>query len=638
MKSNFPLAFRSFISFKVILIVLLFLTTSVFAQGQLVRIDIQPNDFGIYPGATITFTATGYDADSTVVPLVDPTWTGTGGPLTPNGNRCDLIVTDIGSHFITCSKDSVTGTAIFNIMGPLHRITIKPDTAYLAIGDSVELIANGYDEFDNQVPLQELSWSATGGIITTNPGSSNILYSATGDGSSKPAGYNATFIAADSGNHTVTATDQGIDGTATMIVGGGPGPLDHIVLIPPSATVQTGQSLQFTPEGFESQGNSVPIIPTWTTTGGTITQTGFYTATKSGDFTITASDQGINGTAKVHVTQSGGQIVKIKVDPRRVILTTGGKQKFKATGYDRYGRPVPFNPIWNAARGTITQEGLYTTSSKPGVDLVTAQAPGIHVRGYAWVIIRPKLIKKIEVTPDKVKLAPGQIQQFTARAYDISGQPVDVPFTWSATGGKITQQGIYTAGSSMGSFSVRARTQNSLVMGMAHVQIASNLHNIVLKPASATLQPGGKQQFTATGYDVNGRVVPFTAIWSTTGGKITQSGLYSAGSRNGTFMIMVRAKGTWKWAKANVSIYQRLTRIVMKPTFSILKRKENRQFSATGYDLNGRVVPFSAVWSTNGGSVTQQGRYTAPSKRKIYTITVKDRESAVSGRAVVWVR
>ncbi|MBC8180986.1 hypothetical protein H8E88_07665 [candidate division KSB1 bacterium] len=205
MKSNFPLVFRSFVSHKVILIVLLFLTTSVFAQGSLVRIEIDPNDFGVYPGATITFTATGYDADSTVVPLVDPTWTGTGGPLIPNGNRCDLIVTDLGSHFITCSKDGVTGTATFNIMGPLHRIAIKPDTAYLAIGDSVELIAEGYDEFDNRVPLQDVNWSVTSGIITTNPGSSNIIYSTDEEGSSNVTGhYTATYTATDSGNHTVT--------------------------------------------------------------------------------------------------------------------------------------------------------------------------------------------------------------------------------------------------------------------------------------------------------------------------------------------------------------------------------------------------------------------------------------------------
>jgi len=242
------------------------------------------------------------------------------------------------------------------------------------------------------------------------------------------------------------------------------------------------------------------------------------------------------------------------------------------------------------------------------------------------------------VTPNNVNLTPGQTQQFTAGAYDISGQPVDVPFTWSATGGNITQQGRYTAGSRMGLFYVRARTKNSLVTGSALVKISSNLHKIELKPVSVTLKPGGNQQFTATGYDINGRVVPFTQTWSATGGKITQNGSYTAGSRQGTFMVMVRAKGTWKWARTHVTIYQKLTRIVVKPTFSSLKRKQSRQFSATGYDRNGRVVPFTAKWSTNSGTVTQQGRYAAPSKRGIFTITVKDRDSALSGRAVVWVR
>jgi hypothetical protein len=721
MKSNFLLIFRSLVFQKAILFVLLSTTTIVLAQGPLVRIDIQPDDFSLYPGPTIIFTATGYNADNTVIPLLDPTWTGTGGPLIPNGNICDLIATDPGTHLIICSKDGIVDTAIVRILGPLQRITITPDTAYLAIGDTVGLNAEGYDEFDNQVPLQDLTWSTTNGIITPNPGSSNIINSAKKQGTSRAPGYYlAIYMGIEPGTHTVTASVEDIDGTATMIVRAPPGQLERIETIPDSANLQVNEEQQFSAKGYDrynievpitptwaatggtitsnglytagnlpgnfsvtasDQGisqsspvaisagplarieitptsaslkvgeqqhfsakgydqvnNIVPIIPTWMATGGTITQTGLYAATTAGDFSVTASDQGISGKAKVNVTQSGGQIVKIKVNPRRVILTTGGKQKFRATGYDRYGRPVPFNPIWRATRGTITQDGFYTAGSRPGVGLVNAQAPGTHVRGYAWVIIRPKIIKKIVVTPNKVNLTPGQIQQFTAKGYDISGQPLDVPFTWSATGGNITQQGRYTAGSRTGIFRATVRSKNSPVFGLARVKIASNLHRIELKPASVTLKPGVNQQFTATGYDINGASVPFTTIWTATGGKITQNGSYTAGSRQGTFMVTVRAKGTWIWARAHGTIYQRLTRIVVKPKFSILKREQSRQFSAKGYDRNGREVSFSAIWSTNGGAVTQQGMYTAPSKREYNVITVKDRASALSGHAVVWVR
>ncbi len=191
------------------------------ANGGLVRIEIEPNNFGVFPGPTLTFVATGYDAGDGVVPLVDPTWDGTGGPLTPSGNRCELVATDTGNHSITCSKDGITGTAVFRILGPLHHITVTPPTNHLSIGESVELTAAGYDEHDSQVPLQDLVWSATSGTITPTNGARAARAPAPNGPLVTLLGYNAVYTATAVGTHTVTASDQGIDGTATMIVGAG---------------------------------------------------------------------------------------------------------------------------------------------------------------------------------------------------------------------------------------------------------------------------------------------------------------------------------------------------------------------------------------------------------------------------------
>lgn len=47
-----------------------------------------------------------------------------------------------------------------------------------------------------------------------------------------------------------------------------PGELDHIVVSPASATVPCGLARQFVAEGYDTEGKSVPINPTWSTTGG----------------------------------------------------------------------------------------------------------------------------------------------------------------------------------------------------------------------------------------------------------------------------------------------------------------------------------------------------------------------------------
>jgi hypothetical protein len=64
----------------------------------------------------------------------------------------------------------------------------------------------------------------------------------------------------------------------------------------------------------------------------------------------------------------------------------------------------------------------------------------------------------IEVTPADVTLAKGATQQFTAVAKGPDGNPVTVQpvFTWTATGGTIDDNGLYTAGDADGTFAVTA--------------------------------------------------------------------------------------------------------------------------------------------------------------------------------------
>lgn len=54
------------------------------------------------------------------------------------------------------------------------------------------------------------------------------------------------------------------------------------------------------------------------------------------------------------------------------------------------------------------------------------------------------------------------------------------------------------------------------------------LDRIEVTPAEITLQLEEQQQFTAAGFDGSNNRMPVTLIWSTTGGSIDSSGLYTA--------------------------------------------------------------------------------------------------------------
>jgi len=63
------------------------------------------------------------------------------------------------------------------------------------------------------------------------------------------------------------------------------------------------------------------------------------------------------------------------------------------------------------------------------------------------------------------------------------------------------------------------------------------LSTVQISPDSAQLEPNSSQQFTTLGYDTAGTEVEVFAKWEAVGGKINQTGLYTAGSDSGYYLI-----------------------------------------------------------------------------------------------------
>lgn len=53
---------------------------------------------------------------------------------------------------------------------------------------------------------------------------------------------------------------------------------------------------------------------------------------------------------------------------------------------------------------------------------------------------------EIVVSPSTVTLPPGGTQQFVARGVDVIGDTIPIRVVWNATGGSITPNGLFTAG------------------------------------------------------------------------------------------------------------------------------------------------------------------------------------------------
>ena len=428
--------------------------------------------------------------------------------------------------------------------GSLASITITRNPETLAIGATVQFTATGKDADGTAVGITPV-WSvaAGGGAINT----AGVFTAGTAPG---------TFA------NTIKATVGSISGTATAIVT--VGPAATVTVAPTPVTLATGASQQFTAVVKDVGGNILSTVPTWAVVagGGAINGTGLFTAgTVAAGFpnTVMASAGSVFGLASVTVT--AGSLASVTVTPNPASLGVGGTQQFTATGRDANGNLVSFTPTWTvqASGGTITSGGLFTAGAGAGIFANTIRAcstvacAGGSTAGFATVTVGAGALATITVTPNPVSLGTGASQQFTAVGRDAGGNVVAIPSgaIWSVAsgnaGGTVLGSGVYTAPGAVGvGFDIVVLTSGSIAgSARANISASGPLVSIAVTPNPASVVAGGTAQFTATGFDATGLVVPTPGlVWSVgaSAGSINGStGLFTAGLVTGTFSNAVRA-------------------------------------------------------------------------------------------------
>jgi len=260
----------------------------------LTTIEVTPSTANLQVGDTQPFAAVGKDQYGADYPLTSPVWSvynppGTTGDGTFNpgtGTTTSFRATAAGDCEVRCQEQGVRGVAIMHIAAPggrLVRILVTPRWAILYPGRQQQFAAEGYDRNDQEIPLTNPQWSTTGG------------------GTLIPNGSQCTYTATTIGNYTITCEEPGVQvqGTADIEVIQAPPALSGIVVTPVSATMEVGRIEQFRATGTDQYGDPIALTdPIWTTSGGgTIVPNGsqcIYTATTTGNYTITCTEGGSN--------------------------------------------------------------------------------------------------------------------------------------------------------------------------------------------------------------------------------------------------------------------------------------------------------------------------------------------------------
>lgn len=132
-------------------------------------------------------------------------------------------------------------------------------------------------------------------------------------------------------------------------------------------------------------------------------------------------------------------------------------------------------------------------------------------------------------------------------------------------------------------------------------------------PASSEAQSGQTRQFTALATLRNGTTQSNPPVaWSTTGGLINTSGLFTAGTVLGTFPVIARAvSGVADTSYVTVA-QTVVTALIVSPQGATVVTGRTQQYTASARLSNGGTLSDPAVtWAATGGIITSGGVFTA---------------------------
>jgi len=391
---------------------------------------------------------------------------------------------------------------------------------------------------------------------------------------------------------------------------GGGFALTTIVSVEPNDVVMyTNQQQQFDATVTGAYNTAV----TWSASAGSITQTGLYTAPSTpGTYYVTATsveNPNASDTVAVVVQDLGGGTFAIT--PTQVTMLVNNTQQFDPI-YSGLAPGVTWE-VQEEGGGTIDENGLYTAPNEPGTYHVIGTSTADPSQT-ATAVITVNPVVAVSVSPEGITLVTGAQQQLEAAVTGTANTAV----TWTTTGGNITQDGLYTAPGTPGTYYV---TATSIADPSKSDTVAITVNPVVIvsvSPDSVALYTGAQQQFDAIVTGTSNTAV----TWEATGGSINSNGLYTAPGPGTYYVTATSVEDPSKSSTAEVVVTSPPpTDITISPTAVTLDYGETQQFTADLVNLDPGVT-WKVDEGTAGGTITSTGLYTAPTSAGTYHVIV----------------
>lgn len=268
---------------------------------------VTPDTATLVVGKSITLTAKTYDAASNELSGRDIDWSSSNEDVATVSSSGKVVALAPGAATITATSEGKSDNATITVIAPVSTVTVSPDSISVIVGNTSTLTAAVKDAGGNTLTGRAVTWKSDKTAIATVDANSGVV----------------TAVAP--GTATVTATSEGKSGSAKVVVK--LEPVASVTVVDSQHpdnpfTVVEGQVLQLGAKLADASGGLIlgdpPRLVTWESadqTVATVSGTGEVKGMKPGVVKITATSEGVSGSADVTVTSAAeGNVVVLPAD------------------------------------------------------------------------------------------------------------------------------------------------------------------------------------------------------------------------------------------------------------------------------------------------------------------------------------
>jgi trimeric autotransporter adhesin len=408
--------------------------------------------------------------------------------------------------------------------------------------------------------------------------------------------------------------------------------LTAISVGPPTASAAAGLAQSFKATGSYSDGSKQDLSSqvTWSSSNpavatiSTVTASaGLTTLLQPGTTTITATMNGMSGSASLTVTAA--TLASIDVTPMGMSVASGLTQAFKATGVysDHSIHDLTADVTWNSSAKSIASisnsAGSNGLARAVGLGSTTISATLGNVSGSTALTVTAATLVSIGVTPANATLAKGLQQSFTATGVYSDGSTHDLTASvaWSSSSpgvGSISDApGSIGQGTAVSPGSTTITAALESVSGLTSLTVtAASLASITVTPSSPSIAKGLSLQFTATGTytDHSTQNLTTRVVWSSSDTSLATvsnaSGFDGLGNAFSPGTVTVTATlGAVSGSTSLAVTPATLVSIGVTPSNPILAKGTNTSFTATGVytDNSTENLTSTVAWASSDTTI-----------------------------------